>query len=505
MQKKVFAYVRVSTQKQGREGVSLQAQRDAVLRYATIHELQVVEWFEEQESAAKQGHPIFDRMVSQLKRGKATGFICHKLDRTVRNIYDWSTLSKLVDSGVQIHFAHESLDLESLSGKLSADIQAAIASHYSRNLRDEVRKGLVGRLKQGIYPFAAPVGYVNNGGGKAKTIDPVTGPLVRKAFELYSTGEYGFHALRQELFRLGLRSSTGKVLVPDRLTHILNNPFYYGLIRIRRTGETYAGVHDPLVTKRLFDRCHDVLHKKTRRRSLKHDHAFRKRLACSACGLNLIGETQKGHVYYRCHSGRCKGVSVREDKVANLIRCELEAFKPLLQSSDELKTRLSQRACNESVAIREHTKTLNLEAAGVAARLEKLLDLLVDGSIDNASYEKKRSGLITKQLEIGQRLRDLESTGIAYPDEAQMYLELMKSLETQIESAKPAQLIKMATPIASNFSVAHKTPCVTWISPFRELSQLAKNTTGAHDQDQRRTFERVAELLGLGEHPAPNP
>lgn len=199
MQKKVFAYVRVSTQKQGREGVSLQAQREAVLRYATIHELQVVEWFEEQESAAKQGRPIFDRMVSQLKRGKATGFICHKLDRTVRNIYDWSTLSKLVDSGVQIHFAHESLDLESLSGKLSADIQAAIASHYSRNLRDEVRKGLVGRLKQGIYPFAAPVGYVNNGGGKAKTIDPVTGPLVRKAFELYSTGEYGFHALRQEL------------------------------------------------------------------------------------------------------------------------------------------------------------------------------------------------------------------------------------------------------------------------------------------------------------------
>ena len=68
--------------------------------------------------------------------------------------------SKLADAGVAIHFANESVDLATVSGRLSADIQAVVASHYSRNLREEAKKGIYGRLKQGFYPFRAPIGYL---------------------------------------------------------------------------------------------------------------------------------------------------------------------------------------------------------------------------------------------------------------------------------------------------------------------------------------------------------
>jgi DNA invertase Pin-like site-specific DNA recombinase len=43
----VFAYTRVSTVKQGEKGVSLQEQKDAILRYAQLHGLEIVRWFEE--------------------------------------------------------------------------------------------------------------------------------------------------------------------------------------------------------------------------------------------------------------------------------------------------------------------------------------------------------------------------------------------------------------------------------------------------------------------------
>ena len=92
--------------------------------------------------------------------------------------------------GIELHFAHESIDLSSRGGRLSADIQAVVAADYIRNLRDEVRKGFYGRLKQGLYPLHAPLGYVDNGGGQVKTIDPLRGPLVVQAFELYSTGQW---------------------------------------------------------------------------------------------------------------------------------------------------------------------------------------------------------------------------------------------------------------------------------------------------------------------------
>jgi DNA invertase Pin-like site-specific DNA recombinase len=54
------------------------------------------------------------------------------------------------------------------SGRFVADINVAMAKHYIDNLREEVKKGIYGRLKQGIYPFNAPLGYINKGGGKLK-------------------------------------------------------------------------------------------------------------------------------------------------------------------------------------------------------------------------------------------------------------------------------------------------------------------------------------------------
>ena len=110
--KSVFAYVRVSTVRQGTHGSSLSEQQSAIERYATKHNLNIVEWFEEQETAAKRGRPIFSRMLKLLERQKATGVIIHKIDRSARNLKDWADLAELIDRGVEIHFAHESLDLQ---------------------------------------------------------------------------------------------------------------------------------------------------------------------------------------------------------------------------------------------------------------------------------------------------------------------------------------------------------------------------------------------------------
>jgi len=156
-----FAYARVSTPRQGEKGVSLPEQRSAIERYARLHGLEIVRWFEEQQSASQTGRQAFLQMLKLLRRGVAQGVIIHKIDRSVRNLEDWADVGRLVDAGVEVHFATENVDLKTVAGRLSADIQAVVAAHYSRNLREEVKKGLYGRLKQGYYPFRAPIGYLN--------------------------------------------------------------------------------------------------------------------------------------------------------------------------------------------------------------------------------------------------------------------------------------------------------------------------------------------------------
>ncbi len=301
--KSIFAYIRVSTVRQGEHGSSLQEQRSAIQAYAKTHDLLIAEWFEEIQTAAKQGRPAFMRMLTALKRGRARGVIIHKIDRGARNLKDWANLGDLIDGGMEVHFAHESVDMNSRGGRLSADIQAVVAADFIRNLRQETRKGFYGRLKQGLYPIRAPIGYCDMGKGKAKEPDPIKAPLVRDAFTLYASGQYNFEELKAELHKRGLRNHNGGIISMNGLTTMLNNPFYVGLIHIRKTNEIFQGIHPPLISKALYDEVQAVLAGKRTGKVIKHDHLFRRLIRCAHCTRHLIGETAKGkNVYYRCHT-----------------------------------------------------------------------------------------------------------------------------------------------------------------------------------------------------------
>src|SRR5262249_15883848 len=240
-----FAYIRVSTTRQGEQGVSLQQQREAIEKYAQRNALHIQQWFEEQETAAKRGRPIFSRMMKLVRQRKVAGVVIHKIDRGARNLRDWSDLGELIDSGIEVYFANESLDLRSRGGRLAADIQAVVAADYVRNLREETKKGFYGRLKQGILPRPAPLGYLDVGAGKPKIIDPVKGTLVKQAFELYATGRLNLEILADEMYRRGLTSRGGRKLDRNRLSELLNNRFYTGIIDIKKTGQQFVGAHVP--------------------------------------------------------------------------------------------------------------------------------------------------------------------------------------------------------------------------------------------------------------------
>src|ERR1035437_8455002 len=259
MEKQYFSYIRVSTTKQGERGVSLRDQQSAILRYAERQNIRIVRSFEEMETAAKRGRPIFNQMLSLLKHGKANGVVIHKIDRGARNLKDWADLGELIDVGVEVHFANESLDLNTRGGRLSADIQAVVAADFIRNLREETKKGFYGRLKQGLYPICAPIGYLDCGGGQAKVPDPKMAGLVREAFDVYATGNFSLPHLVEEMYRRGLRNRRGNKVSLNGMSSMLNNPFYVGLIRIRKTGESFPGIHAPVVSKQVFDTVRWIL------------------------------------------------------------------------------------------------------------------------------------------------------------------------------------------------------------------------------------------------------
>ena len=302
----------------------------------------VSRWFEERETAAKKGRPIWNEMLKLLRKGTAQGVVIHKIDRSARNLKDWADLGDCIDEGIEVHFANEGLDLNSRGGRLSADIQAVVAADYIRNLREEAKKGIYGRLKQGFYPARAPIGYQDNGAAKPKTIDPVKGLFVRRAFELYATTKFSIPTLQDELFRMGLRNHAGGKVTRAGVSVMLNNPFYIGLIRIKRTKQMFQGNQEPLISKHLFDRVHDILEGRFNTRTKVHEFPFRRLIKCTGCGYSLIGELKKGRVYYRCHTKDCPTTSIREDAIESVVTTELAKLAFNVEERAYLTTRIAE-------------------------------------------------------------------------------------------------------------------------------------------------------------------
>ena len=466
-----FAYIRVSTTKQGSLGVSLQEQRSAIDAYAAHNAIAISEWFEEQETAAKRGRPVFSKMMHRLQSHEVSGVIIHKIDRSARNLRDWADLGELIDKGLKVHFATESLDLASRGGRLSADIQAVVAADFIRNLREETRKGFYGRLKQGLYPLMAPLGYLDTGKGRPKACDPQKAPLVRSLFEAYATGKFTLITLRQQTNVIGLTNRGGKTISINGLSRLLNNPFYAGLIRLRHNGEMFQGVHEPLVSMALFRDVQEILAGRMPKRKFKHDFLFRQMVRCASCGCHLVGERQKGRVYYRCHTLGCRGTTTSEVNLDEHLRSALSAIS---LSSAEVDALLAHAASFKAVIKdnrEESLRTLAARIEKVKIRIDRLTDALVDGLIERDVYQERRGSLLEELTLAEQEKRKSETENGDGIDDLANYLERAKTASFQYEMGtvdEKRQVVRNAT---SNLKLDRKTVVVELKNSYGAIAE----------------------------------
>jgi site-specific DNA recombinase len=499
--KEFFSYVRVSTARQGEEGVSLQQQKEANERCAARCGVKIIEMFEEQETAAKRGRPIFSKMLRLLKAGKASGVIIHKIDRSARNLRDWADLGELIDGGIEVYFANESLDLRSRGGRLAADIQAVVASDFIRNLREETKKGFYGRLKQGLLPMPAPLGYLNVGKGELKIIDPTKAPLVRKAFELYATAEFSLDQLVKEMHRRGLRSRKGRKVGRNSMSLLLNRPYYVGEIEIKKTGERFLGGHEPIVAPALFERVQEILVGKYPKRLKVHDFTFRRLFSCASCNYSLIGETHKGYIYYRCHTKGCPRAQAKETDIDDALE---EMFLPL-QFMDEEKQdwreQLKEMGHDFENSKRQMEDTLRADLQKVKIQSERLLEAYLDGVLEKEIFEQKKIALAIKCREIekqlsnpgpftDQRIRSLED-----------FLELAGNAYLLYKKASKEKKRELVENLTSNRWVKQKSIGITLNPAALAVAGRPQYADGSPSRDttrkKRRFLLKLIDLLRL--------
>jgi hypothetical protein len=361
-----------------------------------------------------------------------------------------------------------------------------VAADYIRNLREETIKGLRGRLKQGLYPWGAPIGYLDTGGGNRKEIDPVKGPLVRELFEKYATGEYTLKSLLQFAKQRGLTNRYNKPISMTGLSTILNNPFYTGIIYIKRMNETFPGKHEPIIDQDTFNTVERVLSGKTTKGNGKHDHSFRRMISCSGCMRSLIGERQKGRVYYRCH--QCKGVSIREDSIEESIASVLSPFQLCEHELAEVEAVRKEISENDREILQAEKSALTIERQSLETRLSVLTDALLDGTIDKELFLIKKKQLVSQIQVVREKLSTISGGMSKKQLVIDKHLELYKTAYLNYENGNPSQRRKLLREITSNRLAHGKNLEIELFSPFKELCEAKKASSCAHCQGWSRTF-----------------
>ncbi len=174
---RVVGYVRVSTEEQASEGVSLAAQSEKLRAYAGLYDLDLA-WIETDAGASAKSldRPGLRRALGCLEIGEAQGIVVAKLDRLTRSVRD---LAELLDgyfgerAGFQLFSVADSIDTRTAAGRLVLNVLMSVAQWERETIVERTRDAM--RHKRGKGERLGTIPYGFQLGPDGKTLAPNAG------------------------------------------------------------------------------------------------------------------------------------------------------------------------------------------------------------------------------------------------------------------------------------------------------------------------------------------
>ena len=314
------AYARYSSA--GQRDVSIEQQLADIRAFAAREGYTIVhEYADHARSGFKDvsARAAFQSMIAAAEKGSYDTIIAWKVDRFGRNREDSAIYKgKLRRFGVRVLYAMEPIP-EGSAGVLLEGMLEATAEWYSRQLSENVTRGMTDNAHRCLYNGTRILGYTRGPDGRY-AIQPEEAAIVRNIFDLYRSGFSAARICRQ-LNDQGLRTSHGKNFAPEGLLRILTNERYTGVY-------IWGSIRVPDGMPAIIDRSTWEEAQRMKKKTARHveqgavDFLLTGRAFCGLCGAAMIGDSGTGksgtrHYYYSCqaHKARkgCSKKSVSKD------------------------------------------------------------------------------------------------------------------------------------------------------------------------------------------------
>lgn len=418
-----FAYCRKSTESEDRQVLSIESQRQELLKLITNDPaIEIVEFLEESKSAKGPGRPVFDQMLSRIEKGEAEGIMAWHPDRLARNSIDGGRIIYLLDQKRLTAMRFSTYTFENNpQGKFMLSIIFGYSKYYVDSLSENVKRGNRTKCEKGWLPGHAPLGYLNDLRLKTIVPDPERFPMVRRIFDLGLMGSHSLRDIVEQTRSWGLKTPPsrrmgGKYLTTSLVHRVLTNPFYCGIILWN--GKTYPGSHEIMITPTEFEQIRYTLQRRGKPAPEKNKFAYTGLLKCGECGSGITAEHKinrfgSRYTYYHCThkhvDRRCKQGSIR----AEALEAQLLAFVKSLSIKPRTHARLMEQLEHQRThCVAETTArqaSLEREAAALARERANLTSLRLRELIDDEEFSRERTRIDQEHRRVAAALANPES------------------------------------------------------------------------------------------------
>lgn len=230
MKTKAVAYVRVSTEEQVIDGLSLDAQEEMAKAYCAMRDMDLIEIVRDQGVSA--GKPIANRdggrrVLELVRCRKATAIVAWKLDRLFRDCvdcldttYSWDKIGAalhLIDLGGQ------AVDTTSAMGRFFLTVMAGAAELERNQIRERTSAAMQHKAAKGEYTGGnARFGYRVSADGVNLEQDPAEQRIISAVIAMRSEGR-SLRWIVSTLQRSGTVSRTGRPLQLQQVVNIISH------------------------------------------------------------------------------------------------------------------------------------------------------------------------------------------------------------------------------------------------------------------------------------------
>ena len=436
----IAGYARISVDEElDRDNVSIENQKAIIREYVrTRFPDSTLTFFEDRD---RSGYTFEQREGYQEMR---RGLVEHRF--AVLIVKDFSRFSRrnsrglveledLRDAGVRIISIGDGIDFPDDNDWLKIQFQFLINEMPVTDTSKKVKSVIRRRQAEGRWICAAPYGYLVNR-HKEFEIVPAEAEVVRKIFDLYNNGGWGYKKIANYLTEQGIptprmaqqmrrESEGGDWKRPVKSTWatvtvqgILDNDFYIGTLRqgkytrakingkdVKRDEEEQIVLenhHPPILDPRTFAATRALRKKRSvshYRGIKKYSNSYSGFLFCGDCGQSMVRKTvpsgKKKYVYYVCAAskiGECSTHSISETKLTKAVFHAIHDQIEVVLEIDKTLNYLDSLPSMDRKVLNYETQIEKLEEEiERCQRLKlRLYEDLADGIIDKAEYSEFR-------------------------------------------------------------------------------------------------------------------